>query len=101
MPDIHIERSHSLGLARAREAARNWIEQAEREYGVDVRYDEGPQGDVATFERAGVEGRLEVGADRLEVRMAFGFLMDAFSGPIEAKLRRSIDRLIGEPAAGA
>ncbi|RYY71169.1 MAG: polyhydroxyalkanoic acid synthase, partial [Comamonadaceae bacterium] len=38
MPDIHIERNHTLGIEAARNAARQWIDQARDEYGLDCNY---------------------------------------------------------------
>ena len=36
MPDIHIEREHSLGMAKARELAFKWVEQAEQRLDMPV-----------------------------------------------------------------
>jgi hypothetical protein len=33
MPELKIERAHTLGLAGAREVAERWREQAEQEWG--------------------------------------------------------------------
>lgn len=96
MPDIHIERNHTLGIERAREVAQQWVDQAEREYGMECRYSEGYECDVAQFARPGAEGTLRVTADTFTLDMKLGFLMDAFSGMIEAKVTRNLDDLLGE-----
>lgn len=100
MSDIHIARNHNLGLPRAREVAQQWIDSAERDYGVECRYLEGWESDVAKFSRPGLDGSLEVTADTLTVRMSLGFLMDAFKGVIEEKLTRNVDKLLNSPAGG-
>ena len=38
MPDIHIERAHKLGLAKARELAFKWAETAEAKLDMDCTY---------------------------------------------------------------
>jgi hypothetical protein len=41
VPDIHIERNHTLGLPAAREVARKWMQRAEQDYGMECSYAEG------------------------------------------------------------
>jgi len=94
--DIHIERNHTLGIERAREIAQQWVDQVERDYGMECRYSEGWECDVAQFARPGAEGTLRVTADAFELHMKLGFLMDAFSSQIEAKVSRNLDELLGE-----
>lgn len=96
MSDIHIERNHALGIDRAREVARQWTDQAEQDYGMECRYTEGPESDVATFARPGMEGRVEVAASTFTLHMTLGFLMDAFKGVIEEKVTRNLDELLAE-----
>ena len=98
MADIVIERAHALGLAGAREVARRWMRKAEEAYGLDCRYVEGAQGDQAAFSRDGVDGRVEVGADRLRLEATLGFLFAAFSEQIEERLARSLDELLAGAA---
>jgi putative polyhydroxyalkanoate system protein len=92
--DIVIERAHQLGLAGAREVARRWMRKAEEAYGLECRYVEGADGDQAAFTRDGVDGRVEVGADRLRLEATLGFLFAAFSGEIEQRLASSLDELL-------
>lgn len=94
MSDIHIERNHALGIDRAREVARQWTDQAERDYGMECLYAEGDESDVAKFSRPGMEGRVEVTADRFTLHMTLGFLMDTFRGAIEDKVTRNLDELL-------
>ena len=96
MSDIHIERNHTLGIERAREVARQWLDQAERDYGMECRYSEGWECDVAQFARPGAEGTLRVTADAFTLDMTLGFLMNAFSSQIEEKVTRNLDELLGE-----
>ena len=100
MPDIQIERHHQLGLAGARTLAREWVRQAEADYGLTCHYTEGEAGDTATFSRAGVDGSVEVTADRFRLQAALGFLLGSFKPQIEAKLEKNLDALLG-PSEGA
>lgn len=101
MPDIHIERQHTLGLAAARGIARQWVRQAEQEYGMACSYDEGEHGDTAHFSRAGIEGSCEVTADAISFRATLGFLYSSFSEQIEQRLTKSLEGLMGGSGAGA
>lgn len=98
MADIVIERAHQLGLAGAREVAHRWMRKAEKAYGLECRYVEGADGDQAAFTREGVDGRVEVGADRLRLEATLGFLFAAFSGQIEQRLASSLDELLAGAA---
>jgi putative polyhydroxyalkanoate system protein len=93
--DIHIQRKHALGLERAREVAQQWTDQVEREYGMECRYSEGWEADVAQFARPGAEGTLHVTGDTFTLHMRLGFLMDVFAPQIEAKVTRNLDKLLG------
>ena len=99
MPDIHIERNHTLGIEAAREAAHQWIELARDEYGVDCHYVEGVTCDTAEFSRAGMDGTLEVTADSFLLEARLGFLFGSFSEQIERKISQNLDKLLGPEAA--
>lgn len=101
MSDIHIERSHALGLPRAREIALQWVEQAERDYGMSCTYAEGDASDTAEFKRPGVSGTVGVSADAFTIRITLGFLLDVFRAQIEDKVTRNLDELLAGPSATA
>ncbi|CAN7172285.1 polyhydroxyalkanoic acid system family protein [Variovorax paradoxus] len=100
MPDIHIERNHALGIAGAREVARQWIEQVGQDYGLECTYTEGEACDVAQFSRAGIDGTVEVTADTLTLEATLGFLFSSFSDQIEQKISRKLDALLQAPGGG-
>jgi putative polyhydroxyalkanoate system protein len=93
--DIHIERNHTLGIEAAREAARQWIEQARDEYGMECNYVEGEACDTAQFSRAGIDGTLEVTANSFLLDANLGFLFSSFSAQIERKISKNLDALLG------
>src|SRR3954453_18181380 len=112
MPDIHIEREHALGLAKARELAFKWAEQAEQKLAMECVYEEGKTADLITFSRSGVNGELRVTKapfsrsgvngelrvtkDRFALDARLGFLLGAFKSRIEAEVTRNLDLLLKE-----
>ena len=100
MPDIHIERNHTLGIARARAVAHQWIAQAEQEFGLECAYTQGEDRDVATFTRAGIDGTVEVTASTFTLDATLGFLFSSFSEMIEQKITRNLDAMLGAPGGG-
>lgn len=97
MPDILIERNHALGIAGAREVARQWMQQVEQDYGLECTYTEGETSDVAQFSRAGIDGTVEVTADTLTLEATLGFLFSSFSDQIEQKIAKNLDALLDAP----
>lgn len=97
MPDIHIQRDHTLGLPAARKIAFKWAEQAEEEFGMDCTYEEAEKGgdcDTVTFTRSGVKGTLMVTADQFELEAKLGFLLGAFKDKIEGEISKNLDTLL-------
>lgn len=99
MPDIRIHRDHSLGLARARQVAWDWAEQAEAKFDMACTVLEGETSDTLEFTRSGVNGRLIVAADHFDLEAKLGFLLGAFAKSIEAEIEKNLDELLGAAAA--
>jgi putative polyhydroxyalkanoate system protein len=95
VPEIHIERQHALGLAAARGIARQWVRQAEQEYGLECSYAEDARCDVARFARAGIDGTMEVRADSIVFHATLGFPYGSFSEQIEQRLTQNLDAMLG------
>ncbi len=98
MPDIKIHRDHSHGLARAREVAWQWAEQAEAKFDMECTVIEGETSDTVEFTRSGVNGRLIVAADHFDLEAQLGFLLGAFSKTIEGEITKNLDALLAVPA---
>lgn len=99
MPDIHIRRDHSFGLAKARKLAWSWAETVERKFDMECTVIEGETSDTVEFKRSGVDGQLIVAPDHFELTAKLGFLLGAFAKSIEAEVERELDQLLG-PKAG-
>lgn len=94
MADIHIHRDHDLGLARAREIAWQWAEEAEKKFEMECTVVEGEFSDTVAFRRSGVSGELVVAADHFDLQAKLGFLMGAFAGTIQAEIEKNLDALL-------
>ncbi|MFN5098208.1 MAG: polyhydroxyalkanoic acid system family protein [Limnohabitans sp.] len=100
MPALNITRTHNLGLAGARAVAERWREQAEQEWGMACQSEPGASEDRMHFARSGVSGELRVTDTRFDLQLKLGFLLGAYSGKIEEKIRANLDALLGpEPSA--
>ena len=95
MPELNIERTHTLGLAGARAMAERWREQAEQEWGMACEYEPGQFEDRMRFARSGVSGELVVTETRFDLQLKLGFLLGAYSGKIEEKIKANLDALLG------
>ena len=98
MPELNIERTHTLGLAGARAMAERWREQAEQEWGMACEYEPGQFEDRMRFARSGVSGELVVTETRFDLQLKLGFLLGAYSGKIEEKIQANLDALLGPVA---
>jgi putative polyhydroxyalkanoate system protein len=100
MADIHIERTHTLGLAEARKIAFTWAEQVEEKFDMQCTYEEGKTHDEVSFSRSGVDGNLQVTKDSFLLRAKLGFLLGAFKDRIEGEITQNLDDLLKKkPAA--
>lgn len=99
MPDLLIHRDHTLGLPRAREIARQWVDDAERRLALRCASAKGLAEDRITFQGPGVEGTLEVAADHFRLQARLGFLLGTFSLRIEQEIERQLDALLEGPGA--
>lgn len=96
MADIHIHRTHALGLAQARKVAFSWAEDVEDKLDMACTYEEGKHEDCVSFTRSGVNGTLVVTKDGFELRAKLGFLVGAFKDKIEAEISNNLDALLAD-----
>jgi putative polyhydroxyalkanoate system protein len=98
MPDIHIRREHTLGLAKARQVAWDWAEQVEQKFQMECTVIEGEISDTVEFTRSGVKGQLIVAAKHFELDAKLGFLLGAFAKTIESEIEKNLDALLAQNA---
>ena len=98
MPELNIQRRHNLGLNGARAVAERWRDQAEQEWGMACESEPGESEDRMRFSRSGVSGELVVTDTRFDLQLKLGFLLGAYSGKIEEKIKANLDKLLGPVA---
>lgn len=100
MADIHLERTHDLGMPEARKIAFKWAEQVEAKFDMQCTYEEGKTKDHVVFRRSGVDGTLVVTKDSFVLDAKLGFLLGAFKDTIEGEITKNLDALLKKkPAA--
>ena len=88
MSRITVERSHSLGLAVAREKAEALAQRLASEYDVKYRW----SGDTLEFKRSGADGRIDVHDDSVRVQLSLGLLLSAMSSSIKREIEEVLDK---------
>ncbi|MGE0802686.1 MAG: polyhydroxyalkanoic acid system family protein [Lautropia sp.] len=91
MADIMLHRDHALGLRKAKAAANRIARELADEFDCDCDWD----GNTLTITRAGVDGRMKVAKDRVDVHVKLGFLLSAFKPKIEQSINDNFDRYFG------
>ena len=93
MSRITVERSHSLGLAVAREKAEALAQRLASEYDVKYRW----SGDTLEFKRSGADGTIAVGDDSVRVELKLGLLLSALAAErLAPRLGLSVEELTEE-----
>ncbi|MEO6968536.1 MAG: polyhydroxyalkanoic acid system family protein [Rhodanobacteraceae bacterium] len=87
MPSIDIQREHALGLERAREVVDHIAGALSRKFGIDGAW----QGDSLRIKRAGADGRIDIAADSVRVRVQLGLVLGAFKSRIEDEIGHQLD----------
>ncbi len=95
MAEIHILRRHSLGPDAASQLARDWLAQAEQDWGLQCTARTRDELAQIDFERPGLQGSLQVHAGAFELRLTLGFLLSAYRARIEEELQRRLDGWLG------
>lgn len=91
MSHIDIRHSHRRPLREARSVVEDLAGKMAERFQVDYGWD----GDTLVFERSGVHGEIAVSRGEIHVTATLGFLLFALKGPIEAEIRRYLDREFG------
>lgn len=73
-----------------REAAQGLAENLERQHGVRSRW----EGDTVRIKGSGVDGKLSIGDDTVEVSVMLGLLASAFKGVLQKEVQRYLDEHI-------
>lgn len=94
MSKLHVFRNHNLGLLQMRENAFGWAQQAESDFQMNCVYEEGETKDAVLFTKPGVNGRLLIDHDTLEIHIHLSILMTPFKKMIESKILKNLDDIL-------
>ena len=100
MADIKIQRSHALGMDKARALAHDWMSDAAKQLGLTCNLVQGDVEDTISFERMGVTGQMKVRADAFELDTKLGMMMSAFKPLIEAEIDRNLANILAKAEGG-
>ena len=84
MPSIDITHAHGKTPAQARKAIEQVAKKLAERFEMAYDWDQ----DTLNFNRAGVNGRIQLLPKSLRVTANLGFILSMLKGPIEAEIRR-------------
>lgn len=92
MSDIRIEKRHNFDLQTARQQAKQWLEEAKSTFGLEATYQEGDDVDTVAINKAGVDGRAFLDADKIIFEADLAFLAKPLKGVISSGIQEGLDR---------
>jgi putative polyhydroxyalkanoate system protein len=87
MSEINISRQHGKTLQQARKAAKHLASEMEEDLDMTSTW----EGDILSFQRPGVKGRMEVDANEVRIQVKLGLLFSAFKPVIEQEIHKFFD----------
>lgn len=90
MADIHLERHHNFDFETARARAKKWLDEANRHFGLDVKYTEGGEKDTATIKKAGVDAKATLDKDKIVFEADLAFLAKPMKGAITSGIQQGL-----------
>jgi putative polyhydroxyalkanoate system protein len=88
MAEISITHPHALPLAAAKAAAQKIADKLVSDYDMRSAW----EGEVLTFSRSGVSGKLAVTDSVAQLDIALGFMLAAFAPKIESEVSRAMEK---------
>ena len=95
MNAIVVKKSHQLGLDAARAIAIDWAHEAEKNWSMVCRYEEGENFDRVFFVRSQVSGSLLVQAGSFELNVELGILLWPMKQRIQEEILRHLEGRFG------
>src|SRR3546814_13725582 len=86
MAGIDIQHKHSLSLAKARKGVEDVARKLADKFDFEYAWD----GDEMHFKRSGVDGRIAVEPEPLNVTTKLGFLLSELQGTEAQELRKAL-----------
>lgn len=89
MASISISKPHSLSRSNAHDAAERVARDLKKRFELAYAW----EGDEVVFERAGLSGRMRVGAKEIRLDVRLGLLLSALKPAIEREIHAQLDSL--------
>lgn len=99
MADIKVQRSHALGMEKARSLAREWMEGDAKKLGLNCTLKPGETQDVIEFERMGATGQMNVSADTFELEIKLG-MMAPLKSLVESEIEKILAGILAKAEGG-
>lgn len=90
MPNINIERQHSLSLKNAKAAVDEVAVKIAEKFQMATEWD----GDQLKFSRKGVEGKILVSQEHVKVDAELSFMVGLIKGTIEKEINGYLDKVL-------
>lgn len=87
MSEIDIRKNHDFDLEGAQQVADDLARDLAEKFDVDYGWD----GDVIVFQRAGVDGQIQVDDQCVHVRARLGFFLSYIRPAVEREINRYLD----------
>jgi len=87
MANIHIKRTHNLGIDNARTAVEKLAQTLKSELQADFKW----SGDKLLFKRSGASGTIDVGSDYIDLDIRLGMALSLMKGKIEDTINTKLD----------
>jgi len=87
MANIHIKRTHNLGL----DNARTEVEKIAQSLKSEIQADYAWSGNRLQFRRSGASGTIDVGADFIDMDIRLGMAFSMLKGKIEERINNKLD----------
>lgn len=87
MAEFHLSKPYTMPKDELREAAEEFALQLERQHNVRSRW----QGDTVYIKGSGVDGKLSIEEDMVDVSVRLGFLASAFHHTLKREVQRYLD----------
>ncbi len=92
MSDIRIEQTHNFDFATARDRAKQWLDEAEQQFGLKATYTEGESMDTASISKAGVDAKAVLDAQKITFEASLGFFAKPLKGVIHDGINEGLQK---------
>lgn len=100
MADIKLQRSHALGMDKARALARDWMNGDAKQLGLTCTLQQGEAEDVIQFERMGVAGQMTVSPDTFGLDVKLNMMMAPLKPLIESEIDKNLANILAKAGGG-